>query len=150
MSDTLLSLIPRGKDNGSWSTTIEPGASVTIPKGYHDGTGTVTSNKGSIKYLKLGPYNTGVSTSRTTVNLSSYLNSSIYTKLTADSVVIEPANWTISWGGHSKPGYKNMPISKSYTPSTGVLSFTAGGYTNDGLDITWGGTYIYVYVFYIE
>lgn len=150
MSDTLLSLIPRGKDNGSWSTTIEPGASVTIPKGYHDGTGTVTSNKGSIKHLKLGPYVTSVSTSRITVNLSSYLSSNIYKNLTSDSVIVEPVNWSITWAGHAWGNSKSVSLSKSYNPSTGVLSFTAGGYTTDGLEVWWGGTYIYVYVFYIE
>ena len=33
-------------NNGSWSTTIEPGGQVTIPKGYHDGTGHVEAGSG--------------------------------------------------------------------------------------------------------
>ena len=33
-----------GFDKGAWSTTINPGASVTIPKGFHNGSGRVTAN----------------------------------------------------------------------------------------------------------
>lgn len=44
-------------NNGFWSTTIEPGGQVTIPKGYHDGTGYVEASdagetlvEGTIEY----------------------------------------------------------------------------------------------------
>lgn len=33
-------------NNGSWNTTVEPGEQVTIPKGYHDGTGYVEAGSG--------------------------------------------------------------------------------------------------------
>ena len=45
MPDNLLSIAPRGKNNGAWSTTINPGEYVTIPKGYHNGSGKVTANR---------------------------------------------------------------------------------------------------------
>ena len=32
------------KNNGSWNSTINPGSSVTIPAGYHNGGGKVTAN----------------------------------------------------------------------------------------------------------
>lgn len=31
-------------NQGAWSSTIDPGTSVTIPQGYHDGNGKVTAN----------------------------------------------------------------------------------------------------------
>lgn len=31
-------------NRGAWSSTIDPGTSVTIPQGYHDGNGKVTAN----------------------------------------------------------------------------------------------------------
>lgn len=60
MPDKLLSISPRGKNNGAWSTTINPGESVTIPKGYHNGEGRVSVNtnisykEGIIKTYKKG------------------------------------------------------------------------------------------------
>lgn len=33
-----------GGNHGSWGTTINPGGSVTIPRGYHDGNGVVRAN----------------------------------------------------------------------------------------------------------
>ena len=33
-----------GFDKGAWGTTINPGGSVTIPKGFHNGSGRVTAN----------------------------------------------------------------------------------------------------------
>ena len=33
---------------GSWSTTISPGGSVTIPSGYHNGSGRVTASSSSV------------------------------------------------------------------------------------------------------
>lgn len=58
MPENLLTIIPRGKDNGAWSTTIEAGSSVTIPEGYHNGKGTVTANKGTIHINQLKTYPT--------------------------------------------------------------------------------------------
>lgn len=36
-----------GFDKGAWSTTINPGGSVTIPKGFHNGSGRVYANPAS-------------------------------------------------------------------------------------------------------
>ena len=38
------------KDNGSVSATVKEGESYTIPKGYHDGTGTVSGVSGGGNY----------------------------------------------------------------------------------------------------
>ena len=49
MPDKLLSISPRGKNNGAWSTIINPGESVTIPKGYHNGEGVVRSSTSGMR-----------------------------------------------------------------------------------------------------
>lgn len=103
-----------------------------------------------LKRLRLGPYATSVTTVTQTVNLSNNLSYDVYSKLTNDDICIEPSAWTIDWRGHSGPGHKDQYLSKSYNPSNGVLTFSMGAYTTDGLDITWGGTNIYVHVFYLE
>ena len=41
--DNVKNALPGG-NQGAWSTTINPGASVTIPKGFHNGSGRVTAN----------------------------------------------------------------------------------------------------------
>lgn len=49
MSENLLSITPRGKNNGAWSTTNCHGESVTIPKGYHNGAGVVRSSTSGMR-----------------------------------------------------------------------------------------------------
>ena len=39
-------------NRGAWTSTINPGASVTIPAGYHNGSGKVTANYGQCKQLQ--------------------------------------------------------------------------------------------------
>lgn len=65
-----LGAIPGG-NKGSWGTTISPGGSVTIPQGYHDGSGRVSAGlpgKQDIVYIydsDLSPY-IGIFTYRNT------------------------------------------------------------------------------------
>ena len=43
-------------NRGAWSTTINPGGSVTIPAGYHSGGGKVSANNGSNPTTKYANY----------------------------------------------------------------------------------------------
>ena len=43
-------------NNGAWGTTINPGGSVTIPSGFHNGSGRVTANNGSNPTIKYNNY----------------------------------------------------------------------------------------------
>lgn len=51
-----------GFDKGAWSTTINPGGSVTIPKGFHNGSGRVTANNVQSQ-LKTASFNLSLSSS---------------------------------------------------------------------------------------
>lgn len=71
-------------NNGSWKTTVEPGGQVTIPKGYHDGTGYVEASdagetlvEGTIEYTSGYVYYVDV---RVSIDNP---NSIFYMKLTA-------------------------------------------------------------------
>lgn len=43
-------------NKGSWGTTINPGGNVTIPAGYHNGSGKVSANNGSNPTIKYKNY----------------------------------------------------------------------------------------------
>ena len=47
-SDSTIKQTGSMPNNGAWSTTINPGGSVTIPSGYHSGGGRVSASKNSL------------------------------------------------------------------------------------------------------
>lgn len=88
-----LDAIPGG-NKGSWGTTINPGGSVTIPQGYHDGSGRVNAN----------PASTNVRTA--TLNASgSYSGAKVFTAagpvICAGCQNIRDGSYiTVSWSGN--------------------------------------------------
>lgn len=59
--DNVKNALPGG-NRGSWGTTINPGASVAIPQGYHDGNGRVYANNVQSQ-LKVASFNLSLSSS---------------------------------------------------------------------------------------
>ena len=75
-------------NRGTWSTTINPGASVTIPSGYHNGYGRVTANNGGTFHrIDCGEISTRSATN--TLDLKTKLPS-MYNKITVDNIFCEP------------------------------------------------------------
>lgn len=101
-----------------------------------------TGSMTKINHLKISSSGTSV-----TVKLSSYLSSSIYSKLTTDNIVIEPSGFSVNWGEDGGGGGHSTSLNKKYTASTGVLTFNLRG--NAGIwDLAYGASSATVHVFY--
>ena len=145
MPEKLLTIIPRGKDNGAWSTTISAGSSVTIPEGYHNGKGTVTAGKGTFHRVDCGTLNTQTSN---TMNLKSKLPG-VYNKITVENIFCEAGYVYLATNDPDDRVDYKVTFSKSYNPSTGILSVPQSyWYVNNRLN--GGMTYCHVYVCYVD
>lgn len=132
-------------NRGSWGTTLEPGNSVKVPQGYHNGNGTVAAT--GIRHATFyvgGPVD---ATAVSTVYLSSQLPYSVYSKLTLNNIIVEPNNWLVRWGEDGDHGSHATALNKQYNPSTGILTFHMQG--NAGIyDLGYGADSCTVHVFY--
>lgn len=118
---TFYSKDPKTKQTGTmtsrnaWSATIDPGESVTIPIGYHDGKGSVTANAGGYPGLPSGyKYVTG---SKTMAEVNS-------------SATTFPMSITFSGGGFQTP-YAQEGTGKVLFGNTVLYTFTISGGGNN-------------------
>ena len=112
---------------GAWTATIDPGESVTIPIGFHNGEGSVTANAGGYPGLPSGyKYVTGTKT-------MAEVNASATTF---------PMSITFSGGGFQTP-YAQEGTGQVLFGSTVVYAFTISG---GGNNFASGGT-AYIDVF---
>lgn len=111
------------KNRGAWTSTINAGVSITIPAGYHNGSGTVTANANS----------GNASTSQVLSGYTFYSNSA--TKQTgamtnngAISTTISPGgSYTIPWGFHNGSG--------KVSASNNTFKYWNGGFDSTGYHI---------------
>ncbi len=117
MPENLLTIIPRGKDNGAWSTTISAGSTVTIPEGYHNGKGTVTANKGTL-HRKDWQTNTSGNISINVISTFG-IPKAIAQTLSANNfnIRIERFSWYQGWGENTVAKYN-----VSYDPASCILT----------------------------
>lgn len=146
MPNNLLNIAPRGKNNGDWSTTINPGESVTIPKGYHNGEGKVSANNGGTFHrIDCGTLSTQ---GPNTMNLKTKLPS-MYNKITVENIFCEAGYVYLATNDPDNRVDYNVTFSKSYNPSTGILTVPQSyWYVNNRLN--GGMTYCHVYVCYVD
>ncbi len=146
MPENLLTIIPRGKDNGAWSTTISAGSTVTIPAGYHNGKGTVTANKGTFHRVDCGYMSTE---GANTKNLKSYLPN-VYNKITVDNIFCEAGDVRLGSNDPSDRVDYNETFTKSYNPSTGILSIPMSYYWYINNRLNGGLRSVHVFVCYAD
>lgn len=147
MSENLLSIAPRGKNNGDWSTTINPGESVTIPKGYHNGKGRVTANNGGTFHrIDCGELSTRESTN--TMDLKTKLPS-MYNKITVDNIFCEAGYVDLIVNYPDTRVSYSVKFSKSYDPSTGILTVPQTDWRVNSR-LAGGMPNCYVYVCYVD
>lgn len=107
-------------NRGAWTATIDPGESVTIPIGFHNGKGKVTANSGGYPGLPSGyKYVTGSKT---------------ITEVNASATTF-PMSITFSGGGFQTP-YAQEGTGQVLFGSTVVYTFTISG---GGHNIASGG-----------
>lgn len=132
-------------NQGAWSSTVGQGESVTIPKGYHNGTGKVSAK--AQKTVFLG-YAGTASNAWSTLSYNVKSNyPSIYNKLTRANFYAVPYRWE----GNSTDRSANNGTSGdniSYNSSTGILNAYTTGIGPGG---TWAGVLNYkIYMVYYE
>lgn len=111
-------------NRGAWSNSVNPGGSVTIPAGYHNGSGKVTGNR-SYTTVYLGQQS-GYWSSFTYNVKSNY--PSIYSRLSRSNFYAVPYKYSANTGpngGYSNSG--NCSDFISYNSSTGVVTMNGFG-----------------------
>lgn len=78
-------------NRGSWGTTINPGGSVTIPSGYHNGSGVVRANNATASLVEVGK---GTVNGRSDKNISATVGHYIATSV----VSVKSGATRILWG----------------------------------------------------
>lgn len=125
-------------DNGAVSATVAPGASYTIPEGYHNGSGTVTAGSQSIKVVTVA-INLNSHAART-VDIKSQLPA-VYSRLTSSNFYFSSITME-STAGTAESNHN--VLTPNYNPSTGILSLPVDYYKirdSDG----WQGHFYYAY-----
>lgn len=108
-------------NNGAWQSTIDPGASVTVPLGFHDGNGKVTAGPNTASYtinMNRGPGITNATTTITFHEVGQYRISGSYS-----------AGWICTTTITCK-GVQRGTVSNS---NSGTLDFTVDVVPNDTL-----------------
>lgn len=132
-------------NRGTWNSTVAAGGSVTIPAGYHSGSGKVTAGNRTLnrKAVSFAP---GTNSGSKTYNVVSSFGipSSVATTLTANNFVASVI--TMTWprddaSANNITLYANL----SYNASSQVLTISY----NSNYTETRFGT-IYVYAFYVS
>lgn len=115
-------------NRGAWSNSVDPGGSVTIPAGYHNGNGKVTGNR---KYttVYLGQHTAWWSSFSYNVK-SNY--PSLYNKLTRNNFITVPFEWKGNSSNEGVGGSGAVSDIVSYNASTGVLTVAQPQYGVSG------------------
>lgn len=103
-------------NRGAWNSSVNPGGSVTIPAGYHNGSGKVTGNR-SYTTVYLGQHSGYWSSF--TYNVKSHYPS-IYSRLSRSNFYAVPYAWKgngVEWSGSGTSG-----DFISYNASNGVVT----------------------------
>lgn len=111
-------------NRGAWNSSVNPGGSVTIPAGYHNGSGKVTGNR-SYTAVYLGQQTSYWSSFSYNVK-SNY--PSIYSRLSRSNFYAVPYKYSANTGpngGYSNSGDCGDFI--SYNASTGVVTMNGFG-----------------------
>lgn len=106
-------------NRGTWNSTVSAGSKVTIPQGYHSGSGAVTASSYKItrKTLKSNVNGSG------TISCTSIPN---YKNLTNNNFAFANVRGYASGGGYSCSAGGSCSL--SYTASTGKLTYNVPSY----------------------
>ena len=110
-------------NRGAWNSSVNPGGSVTIPAGYHNGSGKVTGNR-TYTTVYLGQQDspwTGFS-----YNVKSNYPS-IYNQLSRNNFIAIPHKYDGSCGDGSYRNTGNCGDFISYNASTGIVTMNGFG-----------------------
>lgn len=132
----------RMPNRGSWGSTIDPGSSVNVPAGYHDGNGQVTANRAyTTVYLgQQTAYWTNF-----TYNVKSHYGS-IYNKLSRSNFYTVPYAWRGNCIEQAASGSGACADYVSYNANTGMLTVGAQSYGQAGVFMS--GVLFKVYMIY--
>lgn len=113
-------------NRGNWGTTINPGSSVAVPAGYHDGSGQVAARAPILRRKVLGDFKTNryegpFSATFSVADLPGYKN------FTTDNFAFSYASVT----ANSQDQNTGFSYSLSYNPSSGIVTVT-NNYSNSG------------------
>lgn len=106
-------------NRGSWGTTIAPGGAVTVPTGYHDGSGQVTVRAARLRRKVLGNFSTNryegpFSATFSVTDLPGWQN------FTTDNFAFSYA----SVNANAQDQNTGFSYSLSYNPSSGIVTVT--------------------------
>lgn len=127
-------IIKEGKmpNRGSWGTTVNPGSSVTVPAGYHDGNGQVTANR-AYTTVYLGQQTAAYT--NFTYDVKSHYGS-IYDKLSRSNFYTVPYAWSGNCTDVATSGSGACADYVSYNSDTGMLTVGAQSYGKGGAFIS--------------
>ncbi len=106
-------------NRGNWGTTINPGSSVAVPAGYHDGSGQVAARAARLRRKVLGNFSTNqfegpFSATFSVTDLPGYQN------FTTDNFAFSYASVT----ANAQDQNTGFSYSLSYNPSSGIVTVT--------------------------
>lgn len=106
-------------NRGGWGTTIAPGGAVTVPTGYHDGSGQVTVRAAKLRRKVLGTLNTNryegpFSTTFSVTDLPGYQS------FTTENFAFSDASVT----ANAQEQNTGFSYSLSYNPRSGIVTVT--------------------------
>lgn len=108
-------------NKGAWGTTINPGGSVTIPSGFHNGSGKVTANNGSNPAIK---YNNSVSSTKQSTLSYTFDSNGKYRVLAAGTIKAYHSGLIEFYTNGS---ISSTYYSKTYSKGNGVYGGVAEG-----------------------
>ena len=126
-------------NRGAWTSSVAAGESVTIPAGYHNGSGKVTASKGSLHRKTISFWSGANSGSKTYNVVSSFgIPSNIASGLSTDNFVArtDTLNWTRDDSGANNI---SVHISITYSASSKVLTLT---YQANYTETIYGAIYV--------
>lgn len=133
-------------NRGAWSVSVGQGESVTIPQGYHNGSGKVSAKTQKTVFLGYAGTSSnawGMLTYNVKTNYPS-----LYSKMTRANFYAVPYRWEGSSTGSATSNQGSSGDNISYNPSTGILT---GSITNIGPGGSWAGVLNYkIYMVYYE
>lgn len=130
-------------NHGAWGTTISPGGSVTIPQGYHNGGGKVTSNYPTVHRKLVWTMPATLSSwqdAYLNFNIAGYFTAEQRARITKDCFAFD-AYMHIQGNGAPTSGSDIACEVTAYYPGSGDVSVRVGS----GYEFTISGIRCYVY-----